>query len=169
MSYFSSEKKSLISMSALVSSATQTITTSLTAVTVFNNTSITQLASSVKYPSISASSDTILLESGWKYIIEPRFKANNVGADTSTYLRYYITSSGSTISSIGMMPIYRDLASQASYSQEKCVAYIDAISSSQSISIMAQRVGGSANIGINGDAGGINTNARSYILIKAWR
>ena len=169
MSYFSIEKKSLVSISAITTNTTQTIQTTEVAVTIFNGASLTQLASSIKYPTITVSSNIFSLESGWKYMIHPRFKANNTDGAVTTYLRYYLSDGGVAISSIGTMPIYRDTSSQTSYAQEGCMAYIDATASAKTFSIVAQRVGGSTGITLNGDAAGINAVARSYVLIKAWR
>jgi hypothetical protein len=169
MSYFSIEKKSLVSISAITTNTTQTIQTSAVAVSIFNGAALTQMASSIKYPTITVSSNVFSLEGGWKYIIHTRFKANNVDGVTTTYLRYYLSSGGATISSIGTMPIFKDISTQTAYAQEGCMAYIDARASAQTFSIFAQRVGGSSAITLNGDAAGINAVARSYVLIKAWK
>jgi len=169
MSYFSIEKKSLVSISAITTNTTQLIQTSEIAVTIFNGASLTQLASSIKYPTITVSSNIFSLESGWKYIIHPRFKANNVDGAVTTYLRYYLSDGGVAISSIGTMPIFREISTQTAYAQEGCMAYIDATASTKTFSIVAQRVGGSTGITLNGDASGVNAVARSYVLIKAWK
>lgn len=169
MSYFSIEKKSLVSISAITTNTTQLIQTSEIAVTIFNGAALTQLVSSIKYPTITVSSNIFSLESGWKYIIHPRFKANNIDGAITTYLRYYLSDGGVAISSIGTMPIFRDISTQTAYAQEGCISYIDATTSAKTFSIVAQRVGGSTGITLNGDASGVNAVARSYVLIKAWR
>jgi hypothetical protein len=168
MSYFGSEKKINLSISAISSTNLQTISTTVTDVTVFNGGSLTQLASSIGYPSISISSNIVTLEAGWRYCIEVKMKSSLTSASTAlNYLIYYITDTSNNItSSTGTVLIYRD--NNASFSQEKCIQFFDATSEQKQFKVRAVR-GGSINCSINGSTDTQTSDMRSHILIKAWQ
>lgn len=168
MSFFGNQKRLLLSISALSSSATQSIDTTEVDVNVFNSQSLTQLVSSIGYPSISAASQQITLEAGWKYALYVRIKVDDSSLTTTEYLRFFISdTSNNALSSIGIQIIYRD--NSAILGQENCIAYIDATSGSQTIKIRAQKVTSTGTVTINGNTDAAALNFKSHILIKAWR
>ena len=168
MSYFGYEKRLLLSISALSSSTTQSIDATEVDVNVFDSQSLTQLVSSIGYPSISAASQQITLEAGWKYALYVRIKVDDSSLTTTEYLRFFISdTSNNVLSSIGIQIIYRD--NSAVLGQENCIAYIDATSASQTIKIRAQKVTSTGTVTINGNTDAGALNFKSHILIKAWR
>ena len=88
MSYFGIEKRLLLSVSAISSSATQAIGLTETDVTVFNSQTLTQLVSSIGYPTISSSSNQITLQAGWHYLINVRLKTDDASPSTTEYMRF---------------------------------------------------------------------------------
>lgn len=170
MSFFGIEKKTLISISALHTTATQVATTSVQTATIFNLISTTQLVSSIGYPTITVSGGVITFEAGWKYFVELRLKCNSPNNTDGEYLEYYFTNTSlNTISSIGRLLMYRNLSTSGASTQEKCVMYLDNTLASSQALIRFLRVGGASNSTLNGSIAGYNSYAKSYILIKAWR
>ena len=168
MSYFGIEKRLLLSISAISSAATQAIGLTETDVTVFNNQSLTQLVSSIGYPTISSSSNIITLESGWHYLISVRMKFDDTSLTTSEYVRFFVSdTSNNATSSIGLQIIYRD--TNAAVAQENCIAYIDASSSQQTFKIRAQKINSTGTISINSSTDTLAADFKSHILIKAWK
>lgn len=168
MSYFGTEKRLLLSISAISSSATQAVGLTETDVTVFNNQSLTQLASSIGYPTISSSSNVITLESGWHYLISVRIKFDDTTLSSTEYMRFFASdTSNNAISSIGLQIIYRD--TDAAVAQENCIAYIDASSSQQAFKIRAQKINSTGTITINASTDAAAADFKSHILIKAWK
>jgi hypothetical protein len=168
MSYFGSEKKINLSVSAIQSGVTQTISTTLLTVNVFEGLSATPITSSIGYPIVSVSSNIFTLEAGWKYCIDLKMKHSVASTSTAiNYLIYYMTdTSGAQISSIGRSIIYVD--NRADFAQEKCIKYFDATAGQQQFMIKAQR-GNVTDLVINSSRDTQTTNFRSYILIKAWK
>lgn len=168
MSYFGIEKKMLLSVSAISSSATQTIGLTETDVTVFNGQSLTQLQSSIGYPTISSSSNEITFESGWHYLISVRLKIDDTTLTTSEYVRFFASdTSNNALSSEGLQIIYRD--TNASVAQENCIAYIDASSAQQIIKVRAQKINSTGSVTINASTDALAVDFKSHILIKAWK
>ena len=173
MSYFSTEKKINLSVSALYTSAIQSLSTTYADVTIFIpsvSPTAVQLASSIGYPTITtaASPATITLEAGWKYVVEFRVKATDTTPLVGENIQYIATdTSDNQISSTGSIAILRDTA--YSYTQEKCIFYVNAISASSTFKLRALKAGGGAGGSLNtsGDAG--STNFRCHLIIKAWR
>ena len=173
MSYFSTEKKINMSISALHTSATQALSASYADVNIFIpsvSPTLVPMASSIGYPAVTttASPSTIVLEAGWKYLIEFRVKVTDTTALIGDNVQYIATdTSNNQISSTGSLAILRDTA--YSYTQEKCIFYADASSSSFTFKLRAIKAGGGAGGSLNtsGDAG--NTNFRCHLIIKAWR
>lgn len=168
MAYFGNEKKLLMSVSALYSSGnTQSIGTTEAIVSIFNGVSPTQLASSIGYPTISVASGVFTLESGYKYLIDARFKVSDSSPSAGEYVSYYLADSGANqISSTGITNITTD--SSAILSQERCISYIDASSESITFTVRMQKNAGSAvTLNSNIDAG--TSGFLSYLLIKAWK
>lgn len=168
MSYFGSEKKINLSISAIQSGVTQTISTPLLTVNVFESLSPTPIASSIGYPTVSVSSNIFTLEAGWKYAIDLKIKHSVASSSTDiNYLIYYMTdTSGTQISSTGRSIIYRD--NRGDFAQEKCIKYFDATAGQQQFMIKAQR-GNTVDLIINSSRDTQTTNFRSYVLIKAWK
>ena len=168
MSYFGSEKRLLMSISALYSSAnTQVISNSTALVTIFNGASPTQLASSIGYPTISVSSGVFTLEAGYRYLIDVRFKINDSSPSAGEAVSYYLTDSASNqISSTGVLNITSD--STAVLGQERCLAYIDATSQSQNFKIFAVK-NSAGTVTLNGNIDPGTAGFYSYVLVKAWR
>jgi len=168
MSYFGSEKRLLLSISALSSTATQAIGLTETDVTVFNGQSLTQLVSSIGYPSISSASQQITLEAGWYYLLSVRIKVDDATQTTTEYLRFFVSdTSNNPLSSTGLQIIYRD--TNATVGQENCIVYIDATSAQQTIKIRAQKVNSTGTVTINGNTDAGASNFKSHLLIKAWK
>lgn len=168
MSYFGIEKKLLLSISAISSSATQVIGLTETDITVFNGQSLTQLASSIGYPTISSSSNQITLEQGWHYLISVRLKVDDATISTSEYMRFFASdTSNNAISSVGLQIVYRD--TNATIAQENCIAYIDASSSQQIFKVRAQKITSTGSMTINGTTNPLPADFKSHILIKAWK
>lgn len=166
MSYFTSEKKINISISAISSSAIQTIGASFTNVTVWSG--VNQIASAIGYPSFSVSSGLITLPVGWKYLIDVKMKTSNASASTAfNYLTFYaVDTSDVQISSSGIVKTYSDTS--AYVSQEKCIFYVDATSSSFQFRVKAKATG-TVNQSLNANADAEAAAMRSHILIKAWQ
>jgi hypothetical protein len=169
MSYFGTEKKLLLSISAISAGVTtQTIGTTTADLNIFNSKSLTQIVSSIGYPTISVTSNIITLEAGWKYCINARLKVYDVSPSAGESVNFFIFDNiaNAQISSTGTVNITTD--SSASLAQENCIAYIDATESASQMKIRASKNSGS-NVTINasGDVG--NANFTSHILIKAWK
>lgn len=173
MSYFSTEKKINMSVSALHTTATQALSSTFADVNIFIPSvtpTLVQMTSSIGYPTITtaASPSTITLEAGWKYLIEFRVKATDTTPLVGENIQYIATdTSNNQISSTGSVAILRDTA--YSYTQEKCIFYANASSSSLTFKLRAIKAGGGAGGSLNttGDAG--STNLRCHLIIKAWR
>jgi hypothetical protein len=173
MSYFSTEKKINLSVSAMYTSAVQSLSSSYADVTIFIPSqvpTVVQLASSIGYPTITTASTpaSITLEAGWKYLVEFRVKATDTTPLVGENIQYIATdTSNNQISSTGSIAILRDTA--YSYTQEKCIFYADASSSAFTFKLRAIKVGGGSGGSLNtsGDAG--STNFRCHLIIKAWR
>jgi hypothetical protein len=168
MSYFGTEKKLLLSISAIpAGTATQSVGTTVANLSIFNSASLSQIASSIGYPVISIASSVITLEAGWKYCINARLKVYDSSPSAGEAINFYISDSANNqLSSTGTVNITTD--SSASLAQENCIAYIDATSSSQQIKVRASKNSGTAvSINFSGDIG--NTPFQSHILIKAWK
>jgi hypothetical protein len=169
MAYFYSKTLS-ISISALTANtATQVISTTESDVGIFNGESIDEIASSIGYPVISASSETITLESGWKYFLDVRLKCvTGFPLITDARLRYVITdTSDQVLSSEGLMTLWT--SGTSTVSQEKCCLYIDATNGSQSIKLRANKVSSPAGVILNAQDGSLGSTFKSHILIKAWK
>ena len=169
MSYFYSKTLSL-SVSALpANSATQVISATEADISIFSGNSLDQSASSIGYPTVSASSSIITLESGWKYFLDVRLKcviATPLTADAR--LRYVLTNtSDNIISSEGLMTLWR--SGSTPVSQEKCCLYIDATGGSQSIKLRANKLATTSVVTLNAQDGALGTTFKSHILIKAWK
>ena len=168
MSYFGTEKKLLISISAIpAGTATQSVGTTVANLSIFNSASLSQIASSIGYPVISIASSVVTLEAGWKYCINAKLKVYDSSPTAGEAINFYISDSANNqLSSTGTVNITTD--SSASLAQENCIVYIDATSSSQQIKVRASKNSGS-NVTINasGDVG--NANFTSHILIRAWK
>jgi hypothetical protein len=166
MSYFTPQKRINLSASAISSSATQAIGATLVNVTVWSG--VTQIASSIGYPSISISSGLVTLPIGWKYVLDVKMKTSNATASTAfNYLTFYaVNTSDVQISSTGIIKTYSDAS--AYVSQEKCIFYIDATASSFQFRVKAKATG-STNQTINASADAEAAAMRSHILIKAWQ
>ena len=65
MSYFGSEKRLLLSISAISSTQTQAIGLTEVDINVFDNQPLIELTSAIGYPIISSVSQEITLEAGW--------------------------------------------------------------------------------------------------------
>lgn len=168
MSYFGIEKRLLLSVSAISSSATQAIGLTETDVTVFNSQTLTQLVSSIGYPTISSSSNQITLQAGWHYLINVRLKTDDASPSTTEYMRFFVSdTSNNAISSIGINIASRDTI--AYLAQENCIAYIDAIASQQIIKVRAQKVNSTGSWTINGTTNPLPVDFKAHILIKAWQ
>jgi hypothetical protein len=168
MSYFSTEKKMLLSISAISSSTTLAVGLTEVDLTIFNGQALTQIASSIGYPSISVSGATISLDAGWKYVLEMRIKVSDSSLSTSEYLKYFFAdTSNVAISSIGNSIIYRD--SSAVVAQEKCIFYVDASASSFSCKMRTQKLNSTGTVTINSSLDTETTSMTSYVLIKAWK
>jgi len=168
MSYFGTEKKLLLSISAISAGATtQSVTTLITDLTIFNSKSLTQIVSSIGYPTVSVASNIITLEAGWKYCINARLKVYDSTPSAGEAINFYISDAANNqLSSTGTVNITTD--SSASLAQENCIAYIDATSASQQIKVRASKNSGAAvTVNASGDVG--NANFTSHILIKAWK
>lgn len=168
MSYFGSEKRLLMSVSTLHSSTdTQSIDTNLVTVSIFNNGTLTPRVSSIGYPTISVSNDIFTLEAGYKYLIDCRFKVSDSSPSANEAISYYLADLASNqISSTGVLNITND--SSAALGQERCLAYINAISETQSFVIKMQKNFGSTVI-LNYTIDFDTINFRPYLLIKAWK
>ena len=167
MSYFGSEKKMLLSISAIYSSATQTLTTSDADLSIFNGLSITQLVSSIGYPTISVVGGVITLQDGWHYLLNLHLKIDSPSSATTENAIFYVSDISNTpISSIGKQIVYRDTTS--TLTQENCIVYINALNQSVNVKTRARKSDATAmNIGTNTDSGTVSY--RSYLLIKAWK
>lgn len=168
MSYFGTEKKLLISISAIpAGTATQSVGTTVANLSIFNSASLSQIASSIGYPVISIASAVITLEAGWKYCINARLKVYDSSPTAGEAINFYISDSANNqLSSTGTVNITTD--SSASLAQENCIVYIDATSSSQQIKVRASKNSGpNVTINASGDVG--NANFKSHILIRAWK
>lgn len=173
MSYFSTEKKINMAISAIHTQGIQTITSSYADVNIFIPSAVpttVQIASSIGYPTITTASSpsTITLEAGWKYLVELKMKVTDTTPSAGENIQYIATdTSNSQISSTGSIAIYRDSA--YAYAQEKCIFYADSSSSSTVFKIRVIKIGGGAggSLNVSQDAG--NTNFRCHILIKSWR
>jgi hypothetical protein len=173
MSYFSTEKKINISISAIYTQGIQTILGAYEDVNIFIPSAVpttVQMASSIGYPTVTtdASPPTITLEAGWKYLIELKMKITDPSASASENFQYIATdTSNNQISSTGSIAVYRDSA--YAYAQEKCIFYADSSSASTVFKIQAAKIGGGAGGGLNVSQLAGNTNFRCHILIKAWK
>ena len=168
MSYFGTEKKMLLSISAISSTTTLAVGLIEDDLTIFSGKSLTQIASSIGYPSISISGATISLEAGWKYVLEMRIKVSDSSLTTTEYLKYFFANASNVaISSIGNSIIYRD--TNAVMAQEKCIFYIDASVSSFSCKMRTQKLNSSGSVTINSSLDTETSAMTSYILIKAWK
>lgn len=173
MSYFSTEKKINVSISAIHTQGIQTITASYADVNIFIPSQVpatVQLASSIGYPTVTTSSSpsTITLEAGWKYLIELKMKVTDTSPSYGENMQFIATDiSNNQISSTGSIAIYRDTT--YAYAQEKCIFYSDSSLSSTVFKIRVIKLGGGTGgaLNVSQDAG--NTNFRCHILIKAWR
>ena len=173
MSYFSTEKKINVSISAIHTQGIQTITASYADVNIFipsQSPTTVQLASSIGYPTIitSASPSTITLEAGWKYLIELKMKVTDTSPTSGENMQFIATDiSNNQISSTGSIAIYRDTT--YAYAQEKCIFYSDSSLFSTVFKIRVIKLGGGTGGGLNVSQDAGNTNFRGHILIKAWR
>lgn len=173
MSYFSTEKKINVSISAIHTQGIQTITASYADVNIFIPSQVpatVQLASSIGYPTVTTSSSpsTITLEAGWKYLIELKMKISDASPTGAENVQYIATdTSNNQISSTGSTAIYRDTAYL--YAQEKCIFYSDSSSSSTVFKIRVIKLGGGTGGSLNTSEDVGNANFRCHILIKAWR
>ena len=138
-------------------------------ISIFSGNSLDQIASSIGYPTVSASSSIITLESGWKYFLDVRLKcviATPLTADAR--LRYVLTNTSDNIlSSEGLMTLWR--SGSTPVSQEKCCLYIDATGGSQSIKLRANKLATTSVVTLNAQDGALGTTFKSHILIKAWK
>jgi hypothetical protein len=173
MSYFSTEKKINIAISAIYSQSIQTIPATYEDVNIFIPSQVpttVQIASSIGYPTVTTSSSpsTITLEAGWKYLIELKMKITDTTAAAGENFQYIATNtSNEQISSTGSIALYRDSAYP--YAQEKCIFYADSSEASTVFKIRIIKIGGGAGGGLNSSQDAGNTNFRCHILIKAWR
>lgn len=166
MSYFSTEKRLQIAVLGIHASGTDSVGLSWADLQLFSTETQVQIASSIKYPVVTTNSITIDLESGWKYLIELKIKVSDTTPSGSENIQYrLLDNSSNVISSVGSCAIYRDTA--VVYSQEKCIAYIDASAGAYTFKAQAISTSGSKSINSSADAG--NTNFRSHFLIKAWK
>jgi hypothetical protein len=173
MSYFSTEKKINVSISAIHTQGIQTITASYADVNIFIPSQVpatVQLASSIGYPTITTSSSpsTITLEAGWKYLIELKMKVTDTSPTSGENMQFIATDiSNNQISSTGSIAIYRD--TNYVYAQEKCIFYADSLLSPTVFKIRVIKLGGGVSGGLNVSQDAGNTNFRCHILIKAWK
>ena len=167
MSYFGSEKRLLMSVSALYAISTQDIGPAPNIVSIFDGVTPTPLTSSIEYPTISVSSNVFTLQSGYKYLIDCRFKVTDASPSTGEAISYYLADLASTqISSTGILNITND--SSAALGQERCIAYIDATSEAKSFTIRMQK-NSIYLVTLNSTIDPETTNFKSHILIKAWK
>lgn len=167
MSYFGSEKRLLMSVSALYAISTQDIGPAPNVVSIFNGVGVTPLASSIGYPTISVSDDIFTLQSGYKYLIDCRFKVSDASPSTGEAISYYLADLASTqISSTGILNITND--SSAALGQERCIAYIDATSEAKSFTIRMQK-NSIYLVTLNSTIDSETTYFKSHVLIKAWK
>jgi len=167
MSYFGSEKRLLMSVSALYATSTQDIGPAPNIVSIFDGVTPTPLTSSIKYPTISVSSNVVTLQSGYKYLVDCRFKVSDASPSTGEAISYYLADLASTqISSTGILNITND--SSASLGQERCIAYIDATSEAKSFTIRMQK-NSIYLVTLNSTIDSETTNFKSHLLIKAWK
>ncbi len=166
MSYFSTEKRLQMAVMGIHTANIDTVSVSWTDLQLFSTETQVQIASSVNYPTITTNLNTIDLEAGWKYLIELKIKVSDTTPTTSENIQYrLLDASNNVISSVGSTAIYRDSA--FAYSQEKCIAYIDASAGSYTFKAQAISTSGSKDINSSADPG--NTNFRSHFIIKAWK
>lgn len=169
MTYFYSKTLDISISTITADTATQTMATTESDISIFSGEAVDQIASSIGYPAISVSSSTITLEAGWKYFLDVRLKcviAAPLTADAR--LRYVLTdTSNNILSSEGLMTLWR--SGTAPVSQEKCCLYIDATSNSQTIKIRGNKVGTTSVVTLNAQDGTTGTTFKSYILVKAWK
>jgi hypothetical protein len=168
MSYFGSEKRLLLSISAISSTQSQAIGLTEVDINVFDNQPLIELTSAIGYPIISSVSQEITLEAGWHYCIYLRIKVDGATSTAGDNLFFYISDqSNNQLSSIGRQIIYRD--SSALVGQENCVAYINSTSNPTTIKTRAKKVGAAGTLTVNGNTDTGTTAFRSHLLIKAWR
>lgn len=166
MSYFSTEKRLQMAVMGIYSTGLDTVGGLWADLQLFSTDTQVQIASSVNYPIITTNSVTIDLEAGWKYLIELKIKVSDTTPTVTENIQYkMLDSSNNIISSIGSVAIYRETA--VLYTQEKCIAYIDASAALYTFKVQAISTSGSKTINSSSDAG--NTNFRSHFLIKAWK
>ena len=167
MSYFGSEKRLLMSVSALYAISTQDIGPAPNVVSIFDGVTPTPLTSSIEYPAISVSSNVVTLQSGYKYLVDCRFKVSDASPSAGEAISYYLADLASTqISSTGILNITSD--SSAALGQERCIAYIDATSEAKSFTIRMQK-NSIYLVTLNSTIDPETTNFKSHILIKAWK
>jgi len=167
MSYFGSEKRLLMSVSALYAISTQDIGPAPNIVSIFDGVTPTPLTSSIEYPTISVSSNVFTLQSGYKYLIDCRFKVSDATPSAGEAISYYLADLASTqISSTGILNITND--SSAALGQERCIAYIDATSEAKSFTIRMQK-NSIYLVTLNSTIDSETTNFKSHLLIKAWK
>lgn len=172
MSFFGFKKKILMSCSAIQLTATQSISTTIVDISIFDTAIIHQVAaaSSVGYPTISTTASQITLEAGWKYFIEVKSKVtDSIAPQGNDNFAYWLTNTSDTqFSSTGFSSTYRDTIPNRA--QEACIAFVDATASSFVFKMKAQKTGSvGSTVEFNGSADSGNTNFKSHILIKAWR
>lgn len=167
MSYFGSEKRLLMSVSALYAISTQDIGPAPNIVSIFDGVTPTPLTSSIEYPTISVSSNVVTLQSGYKYLVDCRFKVTDATPSDGEAISYYLADLASTqISSTGILNITND--SSAALGQERCIAYIDATSEAKSFTIRMQK-NSIYLVTLNSTIDPETTNFKSHVLIKAWK
>lgn len=172
MSYFSTEKRLNMSIQTLHTNSIQTLGSVYEDLNIFIPSQvpqITQFASSVGYPTITTTSSpsTIVLESGWKYVIEFKVKATDTSPAVTENITYIATdTSNNQISNTGSLLFYRDTA--YGFVQEKCIFYVDSLSNSTTFKLRALKTSGAGGgINVTGDTG--SANFKCYLLIKAWK
>jgi hypothetical protein len=173
MSYFSTEKKINMAILTLHSNAIQTIGSVYEDVNIFIPSAVpttTQIASSIKFPIITTQSSpsTITLESGWKYLIQLKFKFTDTTPSLSENFNFIATDTlNNQISSIGSVATFREGA--IAFVQEKCVFYYDATSSELVFKARVKKTDTNPGSGLNVNGDSNAVNFKCHILIKAWR
>lgn len=172
MSFFGFKKKIKMSCSAIQFTSTQSISTTIADISIFNTATIIEVgtASNVGFPVISTTNTEVTLEAGWKYFLEVRSKVTDsiapLGNDNFAY--WLTNTSNVQFSSTGFASTFKDTIPNRA--QETCIGFIDATASSFVFKMKAQKTGSvGSTVEFNGSADSGNTNFKSYILIKAWR
>lgn len=174
MSYFSSEKKINMAVLTVHSTGIQTINPIYEDVTIFIASTapvVTQIASSIGYPTIttgSSSNPIITLSSGWKYLIQLKFKFTDSTPSLSENFSFIATdTSNNQLSSTGSVATYREGA--YAFIQEKCIFYYDATSSDLVFKTRAKKTDSNPGSGLNVNGDTDSVAFKSHILIKAWK